>query len=113
MAMMMVAMGAPNGGGQGNPIQMFFPMIVLFGILYFMMIRPQQRREKERKAMIEAIKSGDRVAFSGGILGTVTNVKQHTFVLKIADNTKIEVARGAVSRVIPKGEAVGDETDNA
>jgi preprotein translocase subunit YajC len=74
-----------------------------------MLIRPQQRKERERKTMIQNIKSGERVMFSGGILGTVTNVKEHTFVIKIADNTKIEVARGAVSKVLEKGEKPADD----
>ena len=109
---MMIAMAGPGGGqGSGNPIEMFFPMIVLFAILYFMMIRPQQRREKERKAMISATKSGDKILFSGGILGTVTNAKDNTLMVKIADGVKIEVARGAVSRVVEKGESVSADPD--
>jgi preprotein translocase subunit YajC len=101
-------MAAP-GQGQGNPLGMLAPMIIIFAIFYFMLIRPQQRKEKERKAMIANVKSGARVMFSGGILGTITNVKETTFVVKIADNVKIEVARGAVSRVLEKGEKAGEE----
>ena len=97
-------------GGQGNPLGgMMLPMIIIFAIMYFMMIRPQQRREKERRAMIEAIKTGDRIIFSGGILGTVTNVKDTVLVVKIADNVKIEVARAGVSKVLEKGEKVDEE----
>jgi preprotein translocase subunit YajC len=59
--------------------------------------------------MIENVKSGARVMFSGGIIGTVTNVKEHTFIIRVADNTKIEVARGAVSRVLEKGEKPADD----
>tara|TARA_B100000809_G_scaffold154484_2_gene151841 strand:- start:3072 stop:3416 length:345 start_codon:yes stop_codon:yes gene_type:complete len=103
---------APPPSGQGNPLGFMFPMIILFAILYFMLIRPQQRREKERKALIESVKSGDRVLFSGGILGTVTNVKDHTLAIKISDNVKIEVARGAVQRVLDKGENPSEEDSN-
>jgi len=99
-----VAMAAPAGEGQGNPLGMFMPMILIFGIFYFMLIRPQQRKEKERRAMIDNVKSGDRIVFSGGIMGTVTNVKDGIFVVKVADNVKIEVARGGVNRVLQKGE---------
>ena len=96
--------GAPGGQGGGGAASMFVPLLILIAIFYFMLIRPQQRKEKERKAMIERIKSGERVMFSGGILGTVTNVKESTLVVKVAENVKIEIARGAVGRVLQKGE---------
>jgi len=98
-----LAMATPKEG-QGGGLSMFVPMLFIFAIFYFMLIRPQQRKEKERKQMIANVKSGQRVMFSGGILGTVTNVKDKTFVIKIADNVKVEVLRGAVSQVIEKGE---------
>jgi len=104
------AMAAPGGEQTpGGGLGMLFPMLIIFGIFYFMLIRPQRRKEKERKSMVENLKSGARVMFSGGILGTVTNVKEHTFIVKIADNVKIEIARGAVSKVVEKGEKPGDE----
>lgn len=83
---------------------MLVPMAVIFLIFYFMLVRPQMRREKERKQMLSSVKTGDRVLFSGGILGTVTNVKEHTLMIKVADNVKIEVASGAVAKVLEKGE---------
>ncbi|NQT92676.1 MAG: preprotein translocase subunit YajC [Lentisphaerae bacterium] len=102
-----VAMAGPGGGGgKGSPMGMLVPMLFIFGIFYFMLIRPQQRKEKERRRMIEELKTGDRVLFSGGILGTVTNSKEQTLVLKIADNVKVEVARGAINKVLEKGEKV-------
>ncbi len=102
---------AQGGQQPGNPLGFAVPMIIIFAIFYFMMIRPQQRKEKDRRQMIDEIKTGARVMFSGGILGTVTNVKENTFMVKIADKVKIEVARGAVSRVLEKGEKVGAEQD--
>lgn len=104
----MAMAGAPGqtGGGMG----MMVPMLIIFAIFYFMLIRPQQRKEKERRGMIAELKTGARVMFSGGILGTVTNVKENTFVVKIADNVKVEVVKGAVSRVLEKGEkATGED----
>lgn len=103
--------GGPGGdsSSSGGMMQMVVTMALIFGIFYFMLIRPQQRKEKERRAMIDAIKSGERILFSGGILGTVTNVKDSTLVVKIADNVKIEVARGAVIRVLDKDEKVSTE----
>jgi preprotein translocase subunit YajC len=97
-----------SGGGMFG---MVVPMILVFGILYFMMIRPQQRKEKERREMIVNLKSGTRVIFGGGIVGTVTNVKDSTFVVKIADNVKVEVLRGAVSRIVEKGDKLTDEDE--
>jgi preprotein translocase subunit YajC len=97
---------APPGGSSGGLAQMLPMMVIIFAIFYFMMIRPQQRKEKERKKMIEEIKSGTRVVFSGGILGTVSNVKDSTFTIKVADGVKLEVSRGAVSRVLEKGDKV-------
>ena len=81
-------------------------MIVLF---YFMLIRPQKRREKERQALLAAVKTGDRVLFAGGLLGTVANVKEKTLVIKIADGVKVEVLRGAVSQVLAKGEEPAED----
>jgi len=102
---------AQAGGQQGSMMSMLFPMIIIFGIFYFMLIRPQQRKEKERRKMIDELKSGERVLFCGGIIGTITNVKESTFIIKIADNVKIEVARAAVSRVLQKGEKATAEDD--
>lgn len=98
--------GAPEGGGLGG---MLIPMVIVFAIFYFMLLRPQQRKEKERRKMIEEVKSGTKILFSGGILGTITNVKEHTFIVKIADSVKVEIAKGAVSRVLEKGEKPVEE----
>ena len=97
---------APPDGKSGGLEQMLPMMVIVFAIFYFMLIRPQQRKEKERKKMIQEIKSGSRVMFSGGILGTITNVKDSTFVIKVAEGVKLEVSRGAVSQVLEKGEKV-------
>ena len=100
-----LALGAPAGGaegGQQSPMFMVGWLVLMLFMFYFLMIRPQQRREKERRAMIDNVKSGDRVVFAGGLLGVVTNVKDKMFVVKIADNVKIEVARSAISQVLAK-----------
>jgi preprotein translocase subunit YajC len=96
-------MGNSQAPGQ-NPMGMFVPMIIIFAIFYFMLIRPQQRKEKERRKMIDNVKTGDRVMFSGGILGSVTNTKEGTVIVKIAEGVKIEVARGGIQKVLDKGE---------
>lgn len=112
--MTFLAMTIAAAQGPGRPAQgqsdFFLPVWIglMLLIFYFMMIKPQQRKEKERKAMMESIKSGDRVVFGGGILGIVTNVKDKTFTIKVADNVKIEVSRGAVTEVLEKGEKPAD-----
>lgn len=106
MTAMVLAMGTGAAPG-GNPLSGPLPlMLIVFAIFYFMLIRPQQRKEKARRKMIEEVKSGDRVLFSGGILGTVANVKDQLLVVKVADNVKLEIARGAVNRVLEKDEKV-------
>ena len=97
-----IAMAAPGGSGgqsQQSPIFMFGWLGIMVVIFYFMLIRPQQRREKERQALLTNIKTGDRVVFSGGIIGIITNVKDKLFVIKIADNVKIEVDKSAIATI--------------
>ena len=103
-AMVVGMAGGPGqqSGGASGLIGMLIPMLLIFAIFYFMLIRPQQRKEKERRAMIEAIKTGDRILFAGGLIGTVTNVKDRILVVKIADNVKIEVARRSEERRVGK-----------
>ncbi len=110
---MIIAMAAPGGaasGQQQSPAFMFGWIFIMLGIFYVMLIRPQKKREKERQALLAAVKSGDRIVFSGGILGVVTNVKEKTLAVKIADNVKIEIGRGAVSQILSKGEKPEDES---
>ncbi len=103
--------GGPGGSGQGqqSPMVLIGWLVIMAGLFYFMMIRPQQRKEKERKTLISQIKSGDRVIFGGGFVGMVANVKEQVFVIKIADNTKVEVIKGAVVRVLQKDEIVATD----
>ena len=98
--------GGP-GSQQSSPVMMIGWLVIMVGIFYFMMIRPQQRKEKERRALIAGVKSGDRVVFGGGLIGTVANVKETVLVVKVADNTKVEVLRASVTRIIQKDEDLG------
>ncbi len=99
---------ATNGGTQ-SPWFMAGPLVIMMAIFYFMMIRPQQRKERERRTMLDAIKTGDRVIFGGGILGLVSNVKENVLVVKVADNTRLEVLKAGVTRVLQKDEELGKE----
>ena len=111
--MAILAMGTVPAGAEGAPQQSGAFMFVWLGLMvllfYFMLIRPQKRREKERQALLNAVKTGDRVLFGGGFLGVVANVKEKTLVVKIADGVKVEIVRGAVSQVLDKGDV--PETD--
>ena len=82
----------PQGGGFG----MWIPMLIIFAIFYFLMIKPQQRKEKERRKMISELRAGARVVFAGGLIGTIVEAKEATFKIEIAGGVAIEVARNAV-----------------
>jgi len=77
----------------------------VFGLFYFMMIRPQQRKEKERLRMIAELRAGQRVVFAGGLIGTIAEARDTTFLIEIAPKVSVEVARAAVTRVLKEGEA--------
>ena len=93
-----------GGSGGGSPLQFPIMMALLFAIMYFMMIRPQKRRDKERKEMISNVKKGDRVLLTSGIFAEIINVKEQSLIVRIADNTKIEIVKAAISQVVPQGE---------
>jgi preprotein translocase subunit YajC len=77
-----------------------FPIILLFGVFYFMLIRPQQRKEKERQKMISELRVGRRISFAGGLIGTIIEAKEQTFVVEICSGATVEVARGAVAAAL-------------
>ena len=81
----------------------FFPMIIIFVLFYFMLIRPQMKQAKQQKAMIEALKTGDEVATTGGVLGKVTKVGDNFVSVEIANNTVINVQKHAVQTLLPPG----------
>lgn len=81
------------------------PMVLLFGAMYFFMIAPQRKKQKEHEKMLKALESGDEVVTTGGIFGTITNVKEDRFVIRVADNTKIEVGKAFVQTVLKKSGA--------
>ncbi|WP_238482457.1 preprotein translocase subunit YajC [Noviherbaspirillum aridicola] len=81
----------------------FMPIILMFVVLYFLMIRPQMKRQKEHKAMMEALAKGDEVVTAGGVLGKVSKVSDAYVTLEIADGTEIVVQKVAVTTLLPKG----------
>ena len=87
---------APAQQQQGGGFSMFIPMLIIFAIFYFMMIKPQQRKEKERRKMIQEMRAGTKVVFAGGLIGKIVEAREHTFMIEIAGDVVIEVARNAV-----------------
>lgn len=93
-----------TGGASGPSFGFLIPIIGIFVIFYFLLLRPQQKKQKELQKMIEALKKGDRVMTTGGIFGTVVGLKDNILVLKIDENTKIELVKNAVASVVKKAE---------
>ena len=91
----------PQPGGAGM-LQTFLPMALLFAAMYFLMIAPQRKKQKEHEKMLKSLESGDEVVTTGGIYGVITNVKEDRFVVRVSDNTKIEVGKSFVQTVTKK-----------
>ncbi len=89
--------GAEGGGGGGS--SMLIMLVAIFAIFYFLMIRPESKRRKERQAMIDSLKRGDKVVTIGGLYGDVQDVHDDRLVIKIAEGVKVEVAKSSVSGV--------------
>ena len=90
------------GGSGGSMVTTFITFGLIIVVFYFLIIRPQRKRDKDTKAMIKAVKKGDKVVTIGGIRGTVMSVKEMVVVLKVDDNTKLEFNKSAVSTVLEK-----------
>jgi preprotein translocase subunit YajC len=92
-----------QGAQQADPFGFLLPMIIIFVAFYFLLIRPQQKKQKAHAELVSAIQVGDEVLTAGGILGKVTGVSDHYAVVKVGDNTEIKVQKQSVSAVVPKG----------
>jgi preprotein translocase subunit YajC len=92
------AQDAASGGGF-SPILI---MVAFIALMYFMMIRPQQKRQKEHAALVGALKVGDEILTTGGILGIITGISDHYAIVKIAENTEIKIQKSSVASVVPK-----------
>ena len=90
---------APSGGG----LEQIFIMIAMFAVLYFFMIRPQQKKAKEHKALVEALAKGDEVITSSGIAGKITKVADDFVTVAIAENVEVQFQKAAIGTVLPKG----------
>ncbi|GMO21132.1 MAG: preprotein translocase subunit YajC [Spirochaetaceae bacterium] len=100
LPLLLATTGGEGGtGGPAGSILSFAPFILIIAIFYFLIIRPQNRKQKETQKMLEALKKGDKVVTIGGVHGTISSVKEKTIVVKVDDNTKIEFLRSAISTV--------------
>ena len=94
---------AAAGGDLTSTLQSMLPLVLMFVVLYFVMIRPQMKRQKEHKAMIDALAKGDEVVIGGGLLGKVTRLTDQVLHIEVSDGVEIQVQRMAISQVLPKG----------
>ena len=94
---------AAAGGDTQSTIMGLLPLVLMFVVLYFVMIRPQMKRQKEHKAMIEALAKGDEVVIGGGVLGRVSKLGDSILSVEVANGVELQVQRAAVVQVLPKG----------
>lgn len=91
------------GGDMSSSLMGMLPLVLMFVVLYFVMIRPQMKRQKEHKAMIEALAKGDEVATAGGLVGKVTRLGDSYLGVEVASGVEVQIQRSAVVQVLPKG----------
>jgi preprotein translocase subunit YajC len=91
-----------QGSQQAQPFGFLIPMIIIFAAFYFLLIRPQQKKQKAHTALISNLKTGDEILTAGGILGVVTGISEHYAIVKISDNTEIKIQKSSVAQVVPK-----------
>ena len=93
---------APAEGGQ-DPLMSFLPLILIFVVFYFLLIRPQTKRAKEHKKMVADLAKGDEIVTNGGLLGRITQVGENFVQVKISDNVEVKIQKQAVANLMPKG----------
>ena len=89
----------PQGGGGGSFIVAILPWVLIFGVFYFLLIMPQRKRQRQLQEMVENLKAGDRVVTNGGILGTITAVRDNTFLIRSGEKSILEISRSAIAAV--------------
>ena len=94
---------AQGDAPQADPFGFFIPLILMFAVLYFLLIRPQSKRQKEHRQMIEALGTGDEVVTGGGLLGKIKDVGDQYVTVEFADNVTIKVQKNTIAAVLPKG----------
>ena len=113
-----------QGSGGGSPMSLIFMIIAIFAVMYFLMIRPQQRQKKQHQELLSKLSKGDKIVTAGGLHGTIAGVKDNTVIVKIADNVKVEVGRASINKVVsskttksqaekPEGNAKKEDKDDS
>ena len=97
------APAAAASGSTTSSLMSMLPLVLMFVVLYFIMIRPQMKKQKEHRAMIDALAKGDEVATAGGLLGKVTSLSEGSISLQIASGVEVQLQRSAIVQVLPKG----------
>jgi len=92
-----------QGAQQGDGTSFIIMMALMFAAFYFLLIRPQQKKQKQHAELVSALKVGDEVLTAGGIIGRITGVSEHYAVISVSDNTEIKIQKASVSMVVPKG----------
>ncbi|HTO85755.1 MAG TPA: preprotein translocase subunit YajC [Methylomirabilota bacterium] len=101
--------GGGGGGGGGFDLVQLAPLALIFVVFYFLIIRPQQKKAKDHKAMIEAVRRGDKIVTSGGLIGTVAKVlNEREVAVEIADGVRVRVMRGMIAEVMARTEPAGE-----
>jgi preprotein translocase subunit YajC len=88
---------------EANPLMSFLPLVLIFVVFYFLLIRPQTKRSKEHKTMVEGLAKGDEVVTNGGLLGRITAVGENFVQIKVAENVEVKIQKQAVANLMPKG----------
>ena len=94
-----MAPGSEQGGGQGG-LGFFIPLILIFAVFYFILIRPQQKRQKDHRQLLQNLKKGDKVVTTGGLQGTIVNISDTVVTVEIADKVKVKVGRNYIAGLI-------------
>jgi preprotein translocase subunit YajC len=102
--------GGGGAGGQGGGFSAFVPLILMFAIFYFLLIRPQQKKAKQHKLLLSSIKKGDKIVSSGGLHGTVTGLTEEVVTVEIAPKVRVKVSRGSVAGIMGKPEPPAPQT---
>ena len=92
-----------QGAQPADPFGFLLPMLIIFGAFYFLLIRPQNKKQKAHAELVANLKVGDEVLTAGGILGVITDVTEHYVAVEIGENTVVKMQKASVSQVVPKG----------
>jgi preprotein translocase subunit YajC len=98
---------AAGAASQSDTLLTFLPMIAVFAVFYFMLIRPQQKKAKESRAMLDSLEKGNEIVTSGGVVGRITRLTDQYAVVEVASGVEMTVQRGAISQLLPKGTIKG------